>query len=464
MRGALLLAAAGLLSACASTQGPPPPISAGERHVPRDLTGVAHPSWSRDAVIYQINTRQFTQEGTFRAAQRQLARLEALGVDILWLMPVHPIGERNRKGTLGSPYSVRDYRGVNPEFGTEADLRAFIAEAHRRGMRVILDWVANHSAWDNPLASEHPDWYERDWRGNFRSTPWWDWSDIIDFDFGQAGLRRYMADAMLHWVRDIGVDGFRLDVAAYVPIDFLEQVRSELDAVKPVFLLCEAEMRDLHQRACDATYGWGWNRAVHNIAMGEADVGALFGFYSEHESAWPRGAMRMMYTSNHDQNAWEGTEFERFGPAVVNAIVLSFVGEGIPLVYNGQEAGNTDRLEFFERDPIRWREHPHGDLFRRLIALKTANQALWNAPWGARMVQVVNSAPQRVFSFVRQQGGHRVFAAFNFSGEEQDVTFPQGLHHGRYRDFDGGAAVSVDASTRLRLAPWSYRLLTAEAD
>jgi glycosidase len=461
MRGALLSALA-LLSACASAQSTPPAST--DPYAPRDLTGVAHPAWSRDAVLYQINTRQFTPEGTFRAAQRQLPRLQALGVDILWLMPIHPIGEQNRKGTLGSPYSVRDYHSVNPEFGTETDLRAFIDEARRRGMRVILDWVANHSAWDNPLVAQHPEYYERDWRGNFRSTPWWDWSDIIDFDFAQTGLRRYMADAMLHWVRDVGVDGFRLDVAAYVPIDFLEQVRSDLEAIRPVFMLCEAEMRDLHARACDATYGWGWNRAVHNIAIGEADVGALFGFYSEHESAWPRGAMRMMYTSNHDQNAWEGTEFERFGPAVRNAIVLSFVGEGIPLIYNGQEAGNEDRLEFFEREPIRWREHPHGDLFRRLIALKTANRALWNAPWGARMVQVVNSAPQRVFSFVRQQGGHRVFGVFNFSAETQRVTFSEGLHHGRYRDFDGGGAVAVDSASEMSLGPWSYRLLTAEVD
>jgi glycosidase len=449
--GLLALLAAG----CATRQDP---------YTPRDISGVRHPEWARDAVLYQINTRQFTPEGTFRAAEAQLARLDALGVDILWLMPIHPIGERNRKGTLGSPYSVRDYYGVNPEFGTIEDFRSFIAAAHRLGMRVIIDWVANHSAWDNPLASEHPEYYERDWRGNFRSTPWWDWTDIIDFDFRQTGLRRYMADAMTHWVREVGVDGFRTDVAAYVPIDFWEQLRSDLDAIRPVFMLCEAEMRDLHQRACDATYAWGWNRAVHNIAIGEADVGALFGFYSEHESAWPAGAMRMMYVSNHDQNSWEGTEFERFGPALYNAMVLSFAGEGIPLIYNGQEAGNDRRLQFFERDPIRWREHPNGELYRRLVALKTRNRALWNAPWGARMVQVVNSAPQRVFSFVRQQGGHRIFAVLNFSGEEQRVTFVDGLHHGRYRDFEGGAEVAVDAATDMRLAPWSYRLLTAEGD
>jgi len=232
--------------------------------------------------------------------------------------------------------------------------------------------------------------------------------------------------------------------------------------VKPVFMLAEAQMRDLHYRAFDASYAWGWYGAVSDIAKGKADVGALFGYYSENESAWPAGAMRMAYVENHDQNAWHGTQFEQFGPALTNAIVLSVVGEGIPLIYNGQEAGNERRLQFFERDPIVWRDHPNGELYRRLIALKSANRALWNAPWGGRMIGIVNSAPQRVFSFVRERDGDRVFAVFNFSGEVQEVGFADGPHHGRYRDFDNGEAMTVDGTTRFRLAPWSYRLLTIE--
>jgi len=439
-----------------------PAALAQDPYAPKDLSGVKHAEWSKDAVIYQINTRQFTREGTFRAAQRELPRLKRLGVDILWLMPIHPIGEKNRKGTLGSPYSVRDYYGVNPEFGTKADFKAFVDAAHAQGMHVILDWVANHSAWDNPLVAQHPEWYDRDWKGEFRPTPWWDWSDIIDFDFRQPGVRRYMADAMLYWVREFGVDGYRADVAAYVPLDFWEQLRADLDKIRPVFMLAEAQMRDLHYRAFDASYGWGWYNAMADIAKGKADVGALFGYYSENESAWPAGAQRMIYVENHDQNAWHGTQFETFGPALTNAIVLSVVGEGIPLIYNGVEAGNPKRLAFFEKDPIVWREHPNAELYRRLIALKTSNRALWNAPWGARMVGVVNSAPTKVFSFVRQKDGDRVFAVMNFSAEPQRVTFKEGPHHGRYRDFDSRRAVTVDARTQFELAPWSYRLLTDE--
>jgi glycosidase len=452
----LALAAALACAAPAAAQAP------ADRYAPQDMSGVKHPDWAKDAVIYQINTRQFTREGTFKAAGRQLPRLKALGVDILWLMPIHPIGEKNRKGTLGSPYSIRDYYGVNPEFGTMAEFKEFVRAAHGQGMKVIIDWVANHSSWDNPLVAQHPDWYDRDWQGNYRPTPWWDWSDIIDFDFRQAGVRRYMADAMRFWVKETDIDGFRADVAAYVPVDFWEKVREDLEREKPVFMLAEAQMRDLHYKAFDASYGWGWYNALADIAKGKADVGALFGYFSENESAWPAGAMRMVYVENHDQNSWHGTQFETFGPALTNTIVLSVAGEGIPLIYNGVEAGNPKRLEFFEKDPIVWREHPNGALYKRLIALKTRNKALWNAPWGARMVGIVNSAPSRVFSFVRQKDGHRVFAVMNFSAEEQKVTFKEGPHLGRYRDFDGGKAVSVDAATQMTLAPWSYRLLTAE--
>ncbi|HEX8262693.1 MAG TPA: alpha-amylase family glycosyl hydrolase [Allosphingosinicella sp.] len=438
-----------------------PAVSA-DRYDAVDLSGVKHPDWAKDAVLYQLNTRQFTPEGTFRAAERQLPRLKALGADIVWLMPVHPIGEKNRKGTLGSPYSVRDYYAVNPEFGTMDDLKSFVREAHRLDMRVILDWVANHSAWDNPLVAQHPDWYDRDWKGDFRPTPWWDWSDIIDFDYRKTGIRRYMAGAMRFWVSEADVDGFRADVAAYMPLDFWERVRADLDEVKPVFMLAEAQMRDLHYKAFDASYAWGWYGAVSDIAKGKADVGALFGYYSENESAWPAGAMRMTYVENHDQNAWHGTQFEQFGPALTNAIVLSVAGEGIPLIYNGQEAGNPKRLAFFERDPIAWREHPIGDLYKRLFALKQANRALWNAPWGGRMVGVVNSAPAKVFSFVRRTRSDRVFAVFNFSPEPQRVTFGEGPHRGRFRDFDTGRQITIDASTELALAPWSYRLMSIE--
>jgi glycosidase len=448
------------LAACEPmTASDTPAATAADPYEPQPYVTLEHPDWSRDATIYQVNVRQFSQEGTFEAVRQQLPRLKDLGIDILWLMPIHPIGEQNRKGTLGSPYSVRDYFGVNPEFGTLDDLKALVDAAHALDMYVILDWVANHTAWDNPLRTEHPDWYERDWDGDFRPTPWWDWSDIIDLDYSQPGVREYMTEAMKYWVRDVGIDGYRCDVAGFVPVDFWNNVRRELDAIKPVFMLAEWEARDLHARAFDATYAWKWYDAVHGVVNGTKGLSTLFVYYSWRESAWPREAYRLTYVTNHDMNAWDETEFEALGDALEMVITLSVVGDGIPMMYNGQEAGNAKQLAFFEKDPIEWREHPIGGLYRKLFALKKANTALWNGQWGAPMVRAWNSAPDEVLSFIRENDQDKVLAMMNFSGEAQRFTFSDGPFAGEYRDAFSGEKLAVSPDTEFELPAWGYRVL-----
>ncbi|WFL76398.1 alpha-amylase family glycosyl hydrolase [Altererythrobacter arenosus] len=432
---------------------------------PRPYVELEHPEWSRDAVLYQINTRQFTAEGTFRAAEKELPRLKALGVDILWLMPIHPIGEKNRKGTLGSPYAVKDYYDVNPEFGTKEDFRHFVEAAHAQGFKVILDWVANHTAWDHPLAQQHPDWYEKDWKGDFRPTPWWDWSDIIDLDWSQPGVRKHVGEAMEMWVRDYGVDGFRADVAGYVPIDFWETLRARLDAIRPVFMLAEWKEPELHRRAFDATYAWEWHHTTKRIAKGEADATALFGYYAESESAWPAEAMRLTYIANHDSNAWEGTQYENYGAALPAMIAFSFTGEGLPMIYNGQEACSAKRLEFFEKDPIDWSQREDcelGELFRDMIAFRRANPALENGQWGARMQQVVTDQPQRLFAWVRQEEGNKVLGLFNFSGEAVEAVLGDGLAAGTYRAFRTGEEQSFAAGDTVNLPAWGWQLYSAQ--
>ena len=433
---------------------------AAEDYMPKPYVQIQHPEWSRSAAIYEINIRQFTPEGTFAAAAKQLPRLQALGVSILWLMPVQEIGQKNRKGSLGSPYSIRDYLSVNSDYGDLESLKHFIHRAQELGLYVILDWVANHTAWDNPLLEQHPDWYSRDWKGEFHSPPWTDWSDVVTLDYDQPGLRKYMTEAMKYWVSEVGFDGFRCDVAGFVPLDFWENLRAELDAIRPVFMLAEWESRDLHARAFDMTYTWDWHNTVHNIAQGKADVGALAGHYYEKNNSWPFDGMRMSFVSNHDKNSWDGTQFDLFGPALENAIVLSVLSEGMPLIYNGQEAGNTKQLAFFEKDPIEWREHPIGELYRKLLELKKNNRALWNGRWGAEMIQVSNSAPSSVFSFVRAHPDAKVFAVFNFSAEKQNVSFIETVYQGEYRDFTSGEQVSLKADLSLELQAWSYRLFT----
>ena len=454
----LLTAAAGaaLLASPATAQDE----NAG-RYEPRDMVRIDSPAWADTAILYQINTRQFTEDGTFAAATERLEHIRDLGADVIWLMPIHPIGEENRKGELGSPYSIRDYRAVNPEFGTMAEFQAFVDRAHELGMKVILDWVANHTAWDNPLREEHPEWYIRDWDGSFRPTPWWDWSDIIDLDYSQPGVREYMTEAMAFWVREADVDGFRADVAAYVPLDFWETARDELDQIKPVFMLAEAQIRDLHYDAFEASYAWDWNNTMHDIAHGRANATALYGYYAESHSAWPRQAMRMTYIANHDQNSWDGTQFERFGDMLAPAIVLSVTGDGLPMIYNGQEAGNKKRLEFFERDPIEWREHEIGDLYRSLFALMRDTPALHNGAAGAPMIQVENSVPEQVFSFIRlpeDEAEKAVFVALNLSGEPASAAFPRSLHHGEYAEHFSGDSAVFDADTAMEIEPYGYRV------
>lgn len=430
------------------------------QYTPKPYVSLKHPEFSKDAVIYELNTRHFTKEGTFKAAQSHLPRLKAMGVDIIWLMPIHPIGKLNRKGTLGSPYSVQDYQKVNPEFGTLEELKAFVDTAHNANMHVILDLVANHTAWDNVMVKAHPDWWEKDHNGNYHPTPWWDWSDIIDLDYSKPELRKYMTESMVYWVREVGIDGYRADVAGYVPLDFWENARAQMEKVKPVFMLAEWQDRDMHAKAFDATYAWDLHNAIKNVAQGKADATALYGYYSGNESAWPMEAMRMTATENHDTNAWENTQYEAFGDALPAAIALSFIGEGIPLIHNGQEACNTRRLAFFEKDEIKWQDCELAALFTKLSALKTANVALHNGQWGARMIKVENTNPKQAFSFVRQKDNNKVLGIFNFSKTNAKFKLNDNLASGTYKNYETGANVTIKADESFDLAPWSFRILT----
>jgi len=425
------------------------------------LVQVENADWARDAVIYQLNTRHFTSEGTFAAAQEQLPRLAEMGVDIVWLMPIHPIGEEKRKGGMGSPYSVLDYRAVNPDLGTEEEFRAFVDIAHEQGLKVILDWVANHSAWDNALVAERPEWYTKTPEGEMMPPAGTDWSDVVDFDFSNPEMREYMTESLVYWVREFDIDGYRADVAGYVPLDFWNDARAELDAVKPVFMLAEWDERDMHYEAFDATYAWSWKEVMQDIAKGEADASAMRGYFTGQQLTWPHEGMRMMYTDNHDQNSWDGVASEIYGPAYETAIALSFTAHGIPLIYNGQEADLDRQLAFFEKDEIEWKTGQYEDLFRRLIALKTQESALWNGRWGAPMIDVRTNADENVFAFVRGEGADRMFAVFNLSPGAQQVTFDLARHHGTFTDAMTGEERAFNADAALALEPWGYRIFTA---
>ncbi len=429
---------------------------------PKPYVRLNNPVWARDAVVYELNTRQFTPEGTFSAATKRLHGIKALGADIIWLMPIHQIGAKNRKGRLGSPYAIKDYYSIHSDLGNADDLKRLVREAHQLGLHVIIDWVANHTAWDHVLVNQHPEWYARDWKGDFRPCQWWGWTDIIELDYSHSGLRKYMTDAMKYWIREFDLDGFRADMAGFVPLDFWEQARKELEQIKPVFMLAEWESRDLHARAFDASYAWSWWDAVYAITKGNTrDLGPLHVYYSWNDRSYPSESMRMTFVTNHDKNAWEGTSRELFGDALDAVITLSFVGDGIPLIYNGQEAGDSQRLAFFEKDQIRWTKHPHGALLKKLIRCKKENPALWNGRWGGTMIQVVNSQEKKVLSFLRTKDDNRVFTAINFTANTQEVHFNTRVHHGQYQDFDTGETMHFSKNTSILMNPWQAKVYTA---
>lgn len=395
---------------------------------PDNFPDMEHVEWSRNATIYEVNLRQFTQEGTINAFAQQLPRLKKLGVDILWLMPVQPIGKVKRKGPLGSYYSISDYTAVNPEFGSLDDFKKMVKAAHQLGMKVILDWVPNHTAWDHPWTSQHKNWYKLNAQGElypatFSGDTVEVWEDVTQLNYAQPDMRKAMIAALLFWIRDTDIDGFRCDVASAVPVDFWEQARKELDAVKPVFMLAEADLKTLHHSAFDMTYGWDLADLMRRFSAGKADVQAFRDWITVPYNGFARSAYRMHFTNNHDFNTWDGTDAELYGAAYEPFIVLTFTLPGMPLIYGGQEARLTKRLEFFKRDPIQWDHYELAPLYTELVALKHRNPALANGQYGAQ-AEVLDSGNSAVLAYRRHLGSNRVTVAINLSGQTQSYHLP----------------------------------------
>lgn len=415
--------------------------------------------WSRDATIYEVNLRQFSESGSFAALEEELPRLKALGVKILWLMPIHPIGKDKRKGTLGSYYAVRDYRGVNPEHGSLADFKRLVARVHEQGMLLILDWVANHTAWDHPWVRQHPDWYTRDDSGAIQ-PPVADWSDVADLNYDAPGLRSVMLEALAYWVEEADIDGYRCDVAGMVPLDFWRAARAKLDAIKPVFLLAEAEDPKLHD-AFDMTYAWSTHGLMGAVARGEKSAADLGEQLVRDAKAYPGDAIRMQFTSNHDENSWNGTVKERLGEGAEAFAALSVLIPGMPLVYCGQEAGLDRRLKFFDKDVIDWRPHPDAKLYTELLGFHRSNRLLWNGASESAFARVATDSPEAVLAFTR--GDAELLAVFNLSGQARSVRLEAAIE-GSFKRALGKDEV-LDASkkgTTLTLGAWEWRVYLAK--
>ncbi len=385
----------------------------------------ARPSeeWVRDAVIYEVYLRSFSHQGSFRVLEQRLPELKDLGVNVIWLMPIHPVGDLNRKGTLGSPYAVQDYYGINPEYGTLDDFRSLVKSVHAIGMRIIIDLVAEHAAWDSRLVMEHPEWFVKNDEGAITS-PNPIWSDVAELNYGHHELRKYMIEMMKYWVRDIGVDGFRCDAAKNVPVSFWEHARTELDKIKPVMMLAESALPEHHFDAFDVTYSWDVYDALSDVIDRTTDATVFNDILTLEYYRFPKGSLKLRFNTNHDENAWDAPAVAKFSPkGARTTAVLSFTYPGVPLIYNGEEAGNDKKLSLFEKVDIDWTKNLEFRAFYQVLAeLRSSHGALRRGEY----VPVINSGGGKVLSFVRRLGDDQVLVVLNLSRDQRscEVAIP----------------------------------------
>lgn len=400
-----------MMSACAPTE------------TNSDMSSTPYqPEWTKSANIYEVNVRQYTEEGTFNAFRDEMPRLAEMGVDILWFMPIHPIGEKNRKGELGSYYAVKDYKAVNPNFGTLEDFQALVDEAHELGMKVIIDWVPNHTAWDHAWTTDHPEYYAKDEDGNITYEA--DWTDIALLDYTASDeLWDKMIDAMSFWVTEANIDGYRVDHAAHeIPMEFWEKAIPAVDANKAdLFWLAEWHGTELFP-TFDASYAWEYFHITTAIGAGDTTFAALDGYMDHIEEDYPESAYQMYFTSNHDENSWNGTDEQLFGPNFENFAVMAATIDGFFLVYSGQETGLDKQLEFFTKDAIEWDDYEYADFYSTLYTLIDENEALWNGAYGGDYTRL--NSPEGTFAFQRKKNENTVVVGINNTGDSQELIVP----------------------------------------
>lgn len=427
-----------------------------------DSTNTAHfwPEWSKNANIYEVNIRQYTEEGTFKAFEKHLERLSKMGVDILWLMPIFPISLKKRKGSLGSYYAPSSYVKVNPEYGDENDFKKLVSKAHYHGMKVIIDWVPNHTGWDHEWIDSHPEYYQKDSTGVI-TTPLdgngqpKGWDDVAALDYRLPELREAMTEAMIFWLKEMKIDGFRQDMALMVPLDFWITANERLKAINPdIFLVAESETHDhVNKAGFHSIYSWSLHYILNQIAQGKMNATDIDRWYRDERPRLNRGCY-MLFTSNHDENSWNGSEIERMGEAYKAFAVLTGLLDGLPLVYSGQEGPEPRRLKFFDKDKISFGNYAHSDFYRVLHELKHSHPALWNAEFGGQVVRILNH--NHIFAFERSVGSDKITVVINLSHQTQHI---QPDHTLEGTDIFTSQEIHISDKELLSLPPWSYLVL-----
>lgn len=424
-----------------------------------------HTEWTYNKNIYEVNVRQYTPEGTFEAFEDHLPRLKKMGVDILWFMPIHPIGEENRLETLGSYYSVKDYKDVNPEFGSKNDFIDLVEAIHKKGMYVIMDWVPNHTSWDNALTITNKDYYLLTADGNFQAPPGTNWSDVIQLDYSNEALQNYMIETLKHWIKVAKVDGFRFDYVDGIPKAFWEKCTQELKTFKPdVFLIAESDGVKYHNMGFDMDYSWGihgWGSGLaRKIYEGTKSVADLNAFLVTERTRYMPSKYHMYFTSNHDENSWEGTVFEQLGESAEVFAALTQTLYGMPLVYSGQEAGLNKRLKFFSKDEIDWSDLVYEDFYKTFNLLRDTCPALWMGDKGGEPYRINTSSDDRIFAFVREKETSRVLVFLNLSDSFAEFSINDSIYTGNYSDVFSNKTVEIDQNQTYSLTKWNYLVLT----
>ena len=412
----------------------------------------SHPSWIMKGNIYEVNVRQYTREGTLKAFSKHLNRLKSMGVQTLWFMPLSPISKVGRKGSLGSYYAVSDYTAINPEFGNLADWINLVKEIHEKGMKVIIDWVPNHTGADNRWLTEHPDFFVKDSTGNAAMAK--DWSDTRQLDYKNPVMEDSMISAMKFWLVRSNIDGFRCDVAWNVPGSFWSKCIPQLKGIKNVFMLAEGDSAYLPENGFDAVYPWQMFHMMEKIAKGDRPAFGLDSIQKQNASTYPANTIQMYFTSNHDENSWNKADFGSF-PGRVHAPFAVFTQtmvSGVPLIYSGQEEPVLRPIQFFEKDPIDFGKFGRAKFYKTLLDLRKNNPAL---AVNASFTKINAGDANAVYAFVRQKGSNKILVILNFSGKEQIIKVndksllgnPNNVFMGRKEPLTGKP---------WKIEPWGY--------
>ncbi len=415
-------------------------------------------NWINNTNVYEVNLRQYTNAGSINAFYNELPRLKDMGVETLWFMPITPIAQKGKKGSLGSYYACSNYTAVDKEFGTVQDFKKLVAHAHEMGFKVIIDWVANHTGWDHIWTKTNPAYYLKDSvTNNFKMASGMD--DIIELDYTNDDMRNAMIDAMKFWVGECDIDGYRCDLASWVEVDFWLQARAELEKTKTLFWLAESDPieKPAYYQAFDACYTWKWMHTTKEFYEGKQNLNFLIdSVLRKYDAICGNTKIPLWFTTNHDENSWNGTEYEKYGDMAKALAVFSFTWNGMPMIYSGQELPNLKRLKFFDKDVIAWDgKYALQEFYKTLLNLKKNNSALRTADANVTTFLLATDNPN-VIAYLRKNGNSEVLVLLNMSKQTIRFELKDDLVTGNYKSIFGKAENDFTTEKFFEMQPWEY--------